>query len=270
MIHGYNHFLLKLRIMKPTKQNNRRLGIFVTTGLAILIFAIYYIGSQSNRFGNKFNISGIFNDVSGLKIGNNVRFSGINIGTVVSVHILNDSLVQVDLALQKNVIKFIRKDSKMEIGSEGLMGNKIINIHAGTFNTPNIDEGDILETVEVVQIDAIMRELNISSKNTTIITSNLAEITEKINQGEGIFGKLFTDTSFTNNLERISKNTANLTNDFSYIAEKLSKEEGALGKLLTDTVFAKQIGAFGSNIRVILLQNHTCLNLQRSIVLERK
>ena len=235
--------------MYNTKKNNLKLGFFVTIGVVLFILGIYYIGSQVNFFSKKFQVSGIFTNISGLKVGNNARFSGINIGTVSKVQIINDSLVRVDFSIQEDVRQFIRKDSKMEIGSEGLMGNKIVNIYTGSINVAIVEEGDILETIEVVQIDKILRQLNSSSINTVIITKNVAEITDKINQGEGAFGKIFADESFAENLSKIAEKTALLTENFADITDKISKEKGTIGMLLSDTILAKKIYEAGENLQ---------------------
>src|SRR4051812_28244697 len=105
-----------------------RLGIFVSIGVALLIVTIYVIGKKQNLFGTTFKVSGIFHNVSGLQVGSNVRFSGISIGTVENIEIITDSTVRVDMILEEKTRKFIKKDAKASIGSEGLMGNKIVNI----------------------------------------------------------------------------------------------------------------------------------------------
>ncbi|HAF28949.1 MAG TPA: hypothetical protein DCG75_07860 [Bacteroidales bacterium] len=235
--------------MRDVRKNNIRLGFFVAIGVLFFILGIYYIGSQINIFSKNFQISGIFEDISGLKVGNNVRFSGITIGTVSRVEIINDSLVRVDLSVQENVRQFIRKDSKMEIAAEGLMGNKIVNIYAGTTNFDIAEDRDILETIEVVQIDKILRQINTSSINTAIITKNVAEITNKINRGEGAFGKIFADETFAANLSKIAERTAVLTDNFADITNKISKEKGTIGMLLSDTVLANQLFLTGANLQ---------------------
>ncbi len=235
--------------MKNTRKNNIQLGFFVGLGITIFILAIYYIGSQGSMFSRNVTISGIFTDISGIKIGNDVRFSGINIGTVAKVEILNDSLVQIDFSIQEDVRKFIRKDSKIEIVPEGLMGIKVVNIYTGSTTTEIVEDGDVLETIEAVQIDKIMRQLNTSSINTAIITKNLADITEKINQGEGAFGKIFADESLAENLSKIAERTSVLTDNFAEITDKISKEEGTIGMLLSDTTFANKIYDAGNNLQ---------------------
>lgn len=234
--------------MKLTTAKSIKLALFAILGIAILGYAIYTIGKQRNLFGNNITVTGVFKDVSGLKIGNNVRFSGINVGTVSDIRIISDSLVQVELTIEKKVTEFIRQDSRMEISTEGLMGNKVISITPGSRNKPTIQNGDEIKTIEAVQIDEIMEELKNSSVNTSRVTENLAEITDKINQGEGVFGKLFTDTTFTNNLDRISRNTAGLTKNVTKITEKVNQEQGIIGKLLSDTTVANRFSQAGENL----------------------
>lgn len=235
--------------MRNTRSNNIRLGLFVGIGIIIFILGIYYIGSQGNMFSKNITISGIFSDISGVKIGNDVRFSGINVGTVSRVEIVNDSLVKIDFSIQDDVKQFIRKDSKIEIVPDGLMGIKVVNIYTGSTTTDAIEDGDTLVTIESVQIDKILRQLHTSSKNTVIITKNVADITDKINQGEGAFGKIFADESLAENLSKIADRTAVLTDNFADITDKISKEQGTIGMLLSDTALANNIFNAGENLQ---------------------
>ena len=116
--------------MAKETSKNIRLGIFVLAGTAFLIVALYFIGNKQNLFGSTFKISAQFNNVNGLMIGNNVRFSGIDVGTVESVEIINDSMVNVVMIIEKDVQKFIRKNAVASVGTDGLMGNKLVNINS--------------------------------------------------------------------------------------------------------------------------------------------
>src|SRR5688572_3289491 len=116
-----------------------RLGVFVVLGGLFFIIGIYYIGKKQRLFSDVFKVHGIFSNVSGLQIGNNVRFSGINVGTVDNIIIINDTSVMVDMIIDSQTRKFIKQDAKAFIGSEGLMGNKIINITHGSPHLPVIE-----------------------------------------------------------------------------------------------------------------------------------
>ena len=191
----------------PKEKNYKwKLGMFAVAVLALSIAAIYYIGKQKNKFGSVLRISAQFNSVSGLKIGSNVRFGGIDVGTVDDIELVTDTTVQVDMIIQKGVQKFIKTDAKASIGSEGLMGDKVIVIAPGTPAQPIIKEGDSLSSRQPIETDQIMASLKVSADNAAIITTNLAEISSRISQGKGALGKLLHDTTLSSNISSTMKN----------------------------------------------------------------
>ena len=118
--------------MKKNSANKIKLGIFVSLGLVVLILAIYYIGEKQLLFQSTFRLTGVFTDVGGLQAGNNVRLSGISIGTVESISLISDTTVRVEIVIDESSRKFIKKDAIATIGSEGLIGNKVLVINPGT------------------------------------------------------------------------------------------------------------------------------------------
>jgi len=183
-----------------TPKFKTRLGVFIAGGLAIFIFAIFIIGKQQNLFNPVFEVTANFYNVSGLQVGNNIRFSGINVGIVDNIHIVNDSTVQVEMLIRKNIQEFIKDDSQAAIGSEGIIGDRLIIITQGSFDAPVIKDGQQISSVEPVETDAIIAGMNISVINAAIITSELAEIMIKINSGNGTIGRLLQDSTIAENL----------------------------------------------------------------------
>lgn len=183
-----------------------RLGLFVAGGLTLFILAIFFIGKQKNLFNPVFKISSYFRSVSGLQAGNNIRFSGINVGTVDNIEIVNDSTVKVDMLIQKDVQKFIKKDCQVTIGSEGIIGDRILVITQGNSDNTIVKEGQILNSLEPVETDAIMASLQVTAENAEVVTGELAEILYKINSGEGTLGRLIQDTTIAGNIEQTIKN----------------------------------------------------------------
>jgi phospholipid/cholesterol/gamma-HCH transport system substrate-binding protein len=189
--------------MEPHSQKYKvRLGLFVAGGLAIFILAIFIIGKQKNLFNPVFKLTTTFYNVSGLQVGNNIRFSGINIGTVDNIHIINDSTVRVDMMIRKEVHQFIKTDCEVAIGSEGLIGDKLITITQGSPDARLAKEGQELASTEPVETDAIMASLQVTAQNAEIITQQLAEIMTKINTGRGTMGRLIQDTTIAENLNQ--------------------------------------------------------------------
>lgn len=183
-----------------TPKFKARLGIFIAGGLAIFVIAIFIIGKQKNLFNPVFKVTTNFYSVSGLQVGNNIRFSGINVGIVDNIFIINDSTVQVDMLIRKNVQEFIKADSKAGIGSEGIIGDKVVIVSQGSSDAPVIKDGQQISSVEPVEIDAIISGMNVSVINAAIITNQLAEIMVKINTGSGTIGRLLQDSTIAENL----------------------------------------------------------------------
>src|SRR5471030_1538214 len=106
--------------MKKGAGNKIKLGVFVSISIALFIVGIYFIGQRQQLFNDTFRISGIFKDISGLQVGNNVRLSGINVGIVENIEQITDTTVRVDMMVDEHSRKFMKKDSKAIIGSDGL------------------------------------------------------------------------------------------------------------------------------------------------------
>jgi phospholipid/cholesterol/gamma-HCH transport system substrate-binding protein len=179
-----------------------RLGLFVTVGLGLFMLAIFVIGKQKNLFDPVFMLSTRFNNVSGLQVGNTVRFSGINVGTVDNIKIVNDTTVQVSMLIKKDVQRFIKTDSEAGIGSEGLIGDRILTISNGKPKSKSVKEGQLLTSNEPVETDAIMQSLEITAGNAAIASEEVSEIVAKINSGEGTLGKLINDKRIANNIDQ--------------------------------------------------------------------
>jgi len=189
-----------------TQRFKIRLGLFIAGGIALFVIAIFIIGKQKNLFNPVFPLTATFYDVSGLQVGNNIRFSGINVGTVDGISIINDSTVKVDMLIRKDVKKFIKSDCKVAIGTEGIIGDRLLIISQGSYDAPTAKEGQQLASTEPVETEAIMASLQITSKNAEIITEQLAEIMVKINTGNGILGRLLQDSAFAENLSQTMVN----------------------------------------------------------------
>jgi len=181
---------------------NVRLGLFITGGIALLVFALFIIGKQKNLFDPVFKVTTNFYNVSGLQIGNNVRFSGINVGTVDNISIINDSTVEVELLVKKDVQRFIKSDCVVAIGSEGIIGDRILIITQGSFDAPLAKDGQKLDSKEPVETDAIMQSLLVTANNAAIITTQLTEILMKINHGNGTLSRLIQDSTIAENLNQ--------------------------------------------------------------------
>ncbi len=190
--------------MKNEEGSKIKLGLFVTLAVLLFVIAIYFIGSRQYIFTPTISVSAEFKDVAGLQVGNNVRISGINIGSVERLEIITDSTVRVDMVIRKNTQQFIKANARATIGNEGLMGNKVINIIPGT-GSHVIEANAQLQSITPVSVDDIMNNLNKTIDYASIVAYDISELTGGIREGRGAIGKLFVDTTFAQTLDATIK-----------------------------------------------------------------
>lgn len=215
-----------------------KLGMFVTIGLILFIVTIYFIGKQQNLFGSTFQLRSQFKTVSGLQVGNNVRFSGINVGTVDEIEILNDSVVTVRFKINEDVRRYIKKDAKVTIGSDGLMGDKVLTIMPGSDSNQQVHDGDMIASTKPVEMEDIMKSVQTSVDNAGVITGELAVFSKNMNNSNSVLSKLVNDEAFANSIKNsltnLEKFTSNMNNKNSVLS-KLTNDE-RLGKSVDSTV----------------------------------
>lgn len=192
-----------------------KLGMFVTVGLLLFIMAIYFIGKQKNLFGSTFHITSQFKTVSGLEVGNNVRFSGINIGTVEEIRLINDSSVVVSMVIKDDVREFIKTDARASIGSDGLMGDKVLTISPGVKSTKVIENNGAIASINGIEMQDLMKSVKKSVDNAAVITDELAIFSHSMNNGNGALARLVRDDKMAASVSNTLSNLENGTKGFS-------------------------------------------------------
>ena len=234
-----------------------KLGMFVIIALVAFAFTVYFIGKQKNLFGSTFVIKSQFKTVSGLKVGNNVRFSGINIGTVDEIRLVTDTSVMVELVIRKEIQQFIKKDAKASIGSDGLMGDKVLTISPGTANTAMVNDGDLLATKNPIEMEDVMGSVKTSVDNAGIITAQLAQFSAKMNNNNGVLSKLMTDEKFSGTLQNTLTNLQTSSKEFAKFTTKIN--DGNLGKALDSTMINVKNATRGLNENMEAAKNNILL-----------
>lgn len=228
--------------MKLTPGQKIRIGLFTAIGLVVLLAGIFFIGNQKSLFNSTFPISGVFNNVNGLQVGNNVRFAGINVGVVDDIQILNDTAVRVLLMVKTDVKKFIKRDARMNIGSDGLMGDKLVVIMPGGANTTEmVKEGAEIGTVNPMDMDKVMGRLTKIADNAGNLIEGLSNVVGKIDKGEGSLGRLLNSNKMADDIEGTIKQ-ANSTMKTVHKASATLNEDlkAAQGNFLLKGFFNKK------------------------------
>jgi phospholipid/cholesterol/gamma-HCH transport system substrate-binding protein len=225
-------------------------GMFVFLGIIFLIAGIMLIGDLHKTFTRKIVVSTIFDDVNGLQAGNNIWFSGVKVGTVNSMSFIGKSQVRVLMKIDEKSKQYIRKDAKVKISSDGLIGNKIIVIYGGSAEAAAVEDGDSLFDDKTWTTEDMMNTLQENNKNILEITADFKIISKKIAAGEGSIGKLLTNDSLYNSIQltlntlhEASVNANQLTASLNEYGEKLNQKGNLANDLVTDTVIFSTVTA---------------------------
>lgn len=243
--------------MKNSNSQNLRLGIFIIAGLLIFVAAVYFIGNRQHLFGENARISSVFKSVNGLQVGNNVRYAGVNVGTVRNITILNDTSIVVDFIIDEKTIHLIKRSSVATISSDGLVGSMIINLTPGEdFSPESIQPGDTLESISKVATADMLTTLNTTNENAALLTADLLKITAAINDGKGTLGVLLKDEQMakdiTVSMSELRKTTMAATatvNNFNSLISKIDMENSVAGVLLNDSLSAQNLKEVIGNLQ---------------------
>lgn len=207
--------------MKATTGQKIRTGIFAFVGIFLLVGAVFLIGKSKNMFGDTFHIYGTFRNVGGLQVGNNVRFVGVNVGTVESIRIISDTQARVDLILEDKVHPYIKSNAVASIGSDGLMGDKLIVISANEEGSTLIKDGSRIATVNPTDMGEIVAKMERVADNAQVITAGLADIATQVSGGKGTLGRLLYNDDIADDLQGTVNNIKKGTKGFSENMEAL-------------------------------------------------
>lgn len=233
--------------MKKQTTNSIKLGLFVLAGLILFIIALYALGKNKNLFGTQFVLKTHFRDVNGLVVGNNVRLSGINVGSVKTVAILNDTTIEVTMNVEKKMRKFIRANAIASLGTDGLIGNRVINITPAGAEAPFVQGGELLPSHEELNTQRMLQTLSKTNESVALIAEDLRTTIHNISTSTTL-ATLLNDPSLTDNLKaslvhiRDATGNASLLMDNAIATLRLASEgEGTLATLLTDTTMAIEL-----------------------------
>ena len=243
--------------MTKKKINTVKLGVFVMAGLTFLILLLYVIGKNQNLFGNTFALKARFDNVRGVMPGNNIRFAGINAGTVKSVEVLNDTTIEVTLFIKTKMKKYIHNNATVSISTDGLMGNKLLNIESARSPAPLVEEGDILYSTQGPDTDEMLRVLSTTNNDIAAIAKELKQTTQRLNSSKAIW-TILNDESLPVNIRHslskirnASENMNRMMINLDAIVDDVKEGKGSVGELLADTAIAVDVKAAVKKIKRI-------------------
>jgi phospholipid/cholesterol/gamma-HCH transport system substrate-binding protein len=268
--------------MANRKIDNVKVGVFVLFGLLMLIFGLYKV-SKTSLFSKNFSLKAHFRNVSGLLVGNNIRYVGVQVGTIKSINLLNDSLIEVNMLIDEKMRCFIHKQDFVSIGTDGLVGNKLLNISAGKDRINLVETDDILSTKEALNTDEMMLTLSKTNMNVALISEELKNTVQRLNNSTTLW-RILNEETIPNNMiesmENIKKATLRadlMVAELQSVITNVKKGKGSLGAILTDTAIAinlnqavDKIKKVGDNAEILTNELNTITQSVKSDLLTSK
>ena len=241
--------------MEKSASQKIKLGVFVILGSILLITALYFIGNRQNLFGSNIRLNAEFSNVNGLQLGNNVRYSGINAGTVSGIEMVGDSEIIVEMLIQEKIGSRIKENAVATIGSDGLVGSMIVNIIPREGSFPNVISGDNIDSYSKIGADDMLTTLNVTNENAALLTSDLLKITTQVLEGKGTIGMLINDSIMAQDLKQTvfqlkqaSTKASMAISGLRDIVSSINYKESVAAVLLSDTLSAKKMKLIVDNL----------------------
>lgn len=229
--------------------NNIKLGIFVLGGLLFLVVLLYMIGKNENLFGSTYPLKVRFENAQGIVAGNNVRFSGIQAGTVKKVRILNDTTIEVTLSIEKKMETIIRKNALVSVGTDGLVGNKVVNISPSKEPAPLAVAGDLLVPKKTPSTEEMLLTLSKTNNDIAIIASELKNTVQRVNNANALWS-ILNDVTIPREIQTSAANVRLATEragmmaaNLDAIVRDIKNGKGSLGEVLRDTTIARNLNS---------------------------
>lgn len=236
--------------MKKYTSQKIQLGIFVILGTLILVFTLYFIGNKQQLFTKNIVVYSEFENVNGLQKGNNVRYSGIDVGNVSRIEMLEESRILVEMRIEEATGTFMKRSAIATIATDGLVGSMVVNILPGndSIYSPGIVSGDTIQSYSRIAAADMLSTLNVTNENAALLTADLLKVTNKILEGKGTLGILLNDSLMANdvrltlvNLKNTTKQTNEAVTRLNAKLNKLNVENSLAGVLFNDTISRNQI-----------------------------
>ena len=243
-------------MMENATSKKISVGIFIIVGTILLITALYSVGKRQHLFSSNIQLKAIFTDVSGLQVGNNVRYSGVDVGTVGKIQMTAEGKITVEMSVDEKAAKLIKKQAVASIDSEDLIGSMVVTRKKKKKKISKmVVSGDYIQVRTKVTIDEIMETFSKTNESAVLITADLAKITHKIVEGKGSLGAILSDTLLENDLryavsgmKRTAEGASDAVAKVDAIISKINYDESAAAVLLSDPKSRAQIQNVFSNL----------------------
>ncbi len=235
-------------IQKRLQWSKLKVGSVITLALLILLATVFFAGNLEDFFLKKVELKTHFRDVKGLRRGAPVWVFGTEVGSVQEIDLDPTFGTIVTMKINKNALPFIKEDSTAAILTMGLLGDKYIEVGAGSPEAKPVRSGETIKGTSEIEFQDVMKVTSITIGTMSEFIKNLDGLVTKIEEGQGTFAKLLNDPSLYNNLNNTTQTLSKTAQTLSEVAEEIRTSQGTLKKLIEDPSLYEKLQATASHL----------------------
>ncbi len=238
----------------PRSARGREWKVGLVILLAVVLFAvgILLIGQESNLFRRKNHYLIYFSAVGGLNEGNPVQLDGVNVGRVRSIVLPTEarsSQIEVEIEVDRRYEARIRQDSMARIKTLGLLGDKFVDLTAGSPGAAPIPPGGVIPAAPPTSVDKLIGSGEDVMDNVVQISADLRDILHRMEQGQGLLGELTTKSETG---QRVTDSILQTMDSIQHVADQVENGDGALPRLIHDKDLAERMSSSVDHLNSIL------------------
>jgi phospholipid/cholesterol/gamma-HCH transport system substrate-binding protein len=218
-----------------------RVGALIVVALALLAYGVFRIGEIFDVFEDRYELVTLFPNAAGLREGSPVTLAGQRVGQVKRIEFIpvdekrGGNHVALTLAVAEEVQEHIREDSQARLRTQGLLGERFVDVSPGTPGARVLQPGDTLQGVPPPELEDVLATATEVLADAQAVVRGLYDITSRLRRGEGTLGRLLTEDDL---YLRLAASAGQL----EAVLREINRMDGALGRLLRDPTLYEQLG----------------------------
>jgi len=229
---------------KNLRWSGLRVGLLVSSALVVIFLAVIFASNIEGLFASRITIYTDFTDIKGLKTGAPVRLSGVQIGSVQDIHFESPRAIRVAISIKEDYLHLLTRDSTAAVNTMGILGDKYIELSAGTEG--RLPQGGVIAGTTPLDFQAIAGSGNAAITKLGAVAEQLGRILYLVESGNGSASKFIKDPSLYDNLNNSAKRLAD-------ILDSINRGHGTLGRIVKDETLYSELEASAKDIRQFAL-----------------